>query len=191
MFLKRRTNARDPLGVAMSGVRLGERVLQVGVDDAKLLGQIAAKVGLSGTAACVVTDEAAAHHARAGANKVGVLVDVAVASSVTGSLPHSDAAFDVVVVHAAAGLLSGLSTSDRGTLLRECGRVLRTGGRIVVVEAGARDGLASLLKGTSAAQASYDTGGGTLAALQEAGFAPVRPLGDREGLKFSEGLKTK
>ncbi len=65
MFLRRSTHARDPLAVAMSGVRLGERVLQVGVDDARLVGLIAAKTGLSGSAACVVADEQQAAKAKA------------------------------------------------------------------------------------------------------------------------------
>ena len=43
MFLRRSKHTRNPLAVAMSGVRLGERVLQVGVDDARLVGLIASK----------------------------------------------------------------------------------------------------------------------------------------------------
>ena len=53
MFL-RKTKQRDPLPVTMSGVRMGERLLQVGGDAAALAGALAAKVGLSGAAAIVV-----------------------------------------------------------------------------------------------------------------------------------------
>ena len=31
--------------------------------------------------------------------------------------------------------------------------------------------------------------GGALADLRAAGFSPVRELGDREGLRFAEGIK--
>ena len=59
MFL-RKVAACEPLAVAMSGVRLGERLLQIGVDDPPLLGALAAKVGLSGHAAVVTLDERSA-----------------------------------------------------------------------------------------------------------------------------------
>jgi hypothetical protein len=35
----------------------------------------------------------------------------------------------------------------------------------------------------------YVAGGGTVAALQAAGFKPVRLLADREGYSFTEGMK--
>ena len=47
----------EPLPVTMSAVRMGERVLQIGVDDPTIASAIAAKVGLSGNAAIAVTDE--------------------------------------------------------------------------------------------------------------------------------------
>ena len=43
----------------MTGVRMGERVLQVGTDDPSVAAAIAARIGLSGTAAIAVADEAA------------------------------------------------------------------------------------------------------------------------------------
>jgi hypothetical protein len=75
-------------------------------------------------------------------------------------------------------------------MLREARRVLRPGGRLVSIEAGTATGLTSVLRSAPAAQSAYDASGGTPAALKEAGFAAVRDLGDREGLKFAEGLRT-
>jgi ubiquinone/menaquinone biosynthesis C-methylase UbiE len=187
MFLRRAPDSRDPLAVAMSGVRLGERVLQVGVDDGPLVGRIAAKTGLSGSASAVVSDEKAAGVARAGAHHAGVLLEVAIASY--GALPHEDASFDVVVVHSTAGLLAGLTAPESGALLAECHRVLRPGGRIVTIEAGTRSGMSALLRPAPAAQQRYDRDGGATDSLTRAGFRPVRLLGDREGLTFSEGVK--
>jgi SAM-dependent methyltransferase len=187
MFLRRSKNTRDPLAVAMSGVRLGERVLQVGVDDARLVGQIAAKTGLSGAAACVVDDAAQAAKAKGGADRVGVLIDIAVAPP--GTLPHPDSAFDVAVVHSAAGRLASLDAAARRALLDESARVLRPGGRLIVIEPGTRTGLTSMLRPVPPAQAGYDAAGGVEVDLKTAGFTAVRLLGDREGQRFTEGLK--
>ena len=54
-FLRKSTLERLP--VAMTGVRMGERALQLGIEDPSLVGAIAAKVGLSGHAVIVVRDE--------------------------------------------------------------------------------------------------------------------------------------
>jgi len=188
MFFRRSKNARDPLPVAMIGVRLGERVLQIGVDDPTVIGLLAAKAGMSGTAACVVADAAAARRVQSGADGVGVLVETAV-TPFGSPLPHDSGAFDVAIIHSVSGLLASLDSAARDTLLREVGRVVRPGGRAIVIESGTPTGLASLLRRTPAAQASFDQAGGATAALEGAGFFPVRPLGDSEGLKFSEGLR--
>ena len=178
----------DPLPIAMSGVKLGERLLQVGVDDALLAGQFAAKTGLSGTAAHVVTDDAAVAKVLGGAKKAGVLSEVQVAP--LDRLPFPDASFDLVVVHSVAGQLASASTADRSASLHECLRVLRPGGRLLAIEPGTVSGLKSMLRPAPAAQAGYEAAGGTVTALQQAGFAPVRLLADREGFKFSEGLRS-
>jgi len=189
IFLRRSRDTRDPLAVAMSGVRLGERALQVGVDDERLVGQLAAKTGLSGTATCVVADDQAAARARKGADKVGVHVDIVVAAP--PSIPLPDGAFDVVIIHSVSGLLSSLEPAARAGLLAESARVLRPAGRVVAIETGEKSGLGALLRPIPAFQMSYDQKGGTVVSLEQAGFAPVRILGDREGLKFTEGLRSK
>ena len=73
-FLRKSSVERLPL--AMCGVRMGERALQIGIDDPSLAGAIAAKVGLSGHAAIAVSDERTAAKARAAGATAGVLVDV-------------------------------------------------------------------------------------------------------------------
>src|SRR5687768_14744449 len=98
MFFLRKPNL-ERLPVAMSGVRMGERVLQIGVADAWLVGAIAAKVGLSGHAAIAVSDEHQAARARAGTAAAGALADV---QTTRAALPFDEETFDVVVVHAAA-----------------------------------------------------------------------------------------
>src|SRR6188508_2753855 len=89
----------DPLAVSMAGVKLGERLLQIGVDDTTLPGQLAAKTGLSGTAAHMVSNDRDAVQVQRGARKAGVLVDVRVGP--LDALPFDDGAFDLVVIHSA------------------------------------------------------------------------------------------
>jgi ubiquinone/menaquinone biosynthesis C-methylase UbiE len=184
----RKMSARDPLPVTMSGVRMGERLLQIGVDDARLAGQLAAKVGLSGHAAMVVSDEAAADRARAGIADAGGLVDLQVTR--LDALPFPPESFDAVVVHNMNNLLTSIDASRRTQVVNEWRRALRVGGRIVVIESGMRSGIGALLRPGPKPDADYQRSGGTLAALEAAGFRPVRLLGDREGFKFIEGLKT-
>ncbi len=177
----------DPLAVSMAGVKLGERLLQIGIDDAALAGQLAAKTGLSGTAAHVVASDGEAVRVNRGAKKAGVLVDVRVGHLYR--LPFDDGAFDLVVIHSAGAQLASAAHDKRVAVLRDALRVLRPGGRLLAIEAGTPTGLRSMLRSTPGAQAAYDAAGGTAAALREAGFAAVRDLGDREGLKFAEGVK--
>src|SRR4029434_1273177 len=116
MFLRK--SRIEPLPVTMSAVRMGERVLQIGVDDPAVASAIAAKVGLSGHAAIAVTDDRDAARAHGAAANAGVLVDVKVTS--LAALPFDDDAFDLIIVHSARGLLSDLDENTRTAAMREC-----------------------------------------------------------------------
>src|SRR5262245_61598216 len=74
MWMKR----QDPyqLVVGMTGVKLGDRVVQVGCAHGGRLAAVAAKVGLSGRAVAVVPDDASAKRAQKGAEDAGVLVEI-------------------------------------------------------------------------------------------------------------------
>jgi SAM-dependent methyltransferase len=173
----------------MSGVRMGERVLQVGVNDPRLAGTIAAKVGLSGHAAMAVADERSADRANRGAVDAGGLIDVHVTPLQT--LPFPEQSFDVVIINTVDGLLAGFDEGMRARVLRECHRVVRKGGRVIAIEAGPRTGLAArFLRPAPPANPDYETRGGTVGAFQAAGFRPVRLLAEREGYRFIEGLRT-
>ena len=197
MFLRKSSDRRDPLPVTMSGVRMGERVLQLGAADAAVAGAIAAKVGMSGTAVIVAADERAAARARAGADKASAIADVQVAAPAELSrglaeppVSAADGSFDVVVIDLMDGWLSSLPADARLATLRECLRVLRPGGRIVTLEPGTKSGLGTLFGGSRKVDAGYEAAGGTVMALQTAGFKPARLLADEAGYKFCEGLKT-
>ena len=181
MFFLRKSSL-ERLPVAMSGVRMGERALQIGVDDRSLAGAIAAKVGLSGHAAFAVTNESKAAHARRAGEAAGVLVDVQTAS--LPALPFAAEAFDVVIVHAGDTSLPALGAAGGVPTLREAHRVLRSGGRLLIIEGGAR-GIAGLLR----PRGRLLDPAATVAALGTAGFRAARPLAEREGYRFTEGLK--
>jgi len=181
-----RKSAVEPLPVTMSAVRMGERVLQVGVDDAAVASAIAAKVGLSGHAAIAVADERDAARAHGAAASAGVLVDVKVAP--LASLPFESDAFDLVVVHGVHGLVSSLDADARLAAMREWRRVLRQGGRVMTIEAGPATGIASVFK-RQAPNEAYEAAGGVVGGRAAGGFKPVRLLAEREGYKFAEGVK--
>jgi SAM-dependent methyltransferase len=173
MFLRK--TRIEPLPVTMSAVRMGERVLQVGVDDAAIASAIAAKAGLSGHAAIAVSDERDAARVRRATANAGILVDVKVTQ--LPSLPFDSEAFDLVVVHAAH---AGTSPD----MVSECLRVLRRGGRVMTIEGGPATGLAAMFKTPRAPE------GDVVAALEVGGFRPARLLAEREGYRFAEGFKS-
>lgn len=185
--LRRTTLKSEPLPVAMSGVRMGERVLQVGTDNPKIVGTIAAKVGISGHAAVLVSNDSQAALVRKAVENATALADIRIGS--LNTLPFPDAAFDAAVVHGRSGLLSTLNPGARGSALIEVFRVLRPGGRVVVIEAGTPTGFASLLRSRSRIDPGSIGAESTVATLERAGFKPARSIADREGMLFSEGIK--
>jgi ubiquinone/menaquinone biosynthesis C-methylase UbiE len=184
MFLKR----QDPylLVTSMTGVKLGDQLLQVGCAHAGRLGAVAAKVGLSGRAVAVAPDEASAARARKGAASAGVLVEVELAPPT--KLPLEAGGFDLAVVDDTGGLFGTMRAEDRVASIRELVRVLRPGGRVMLVGASPRAGLASLLTRTQSGP-PFVSSGDALKALEADGFKSVRLLAEREGLVFVEGVK--
>jgi SAM-dependent methyltransferase len=180
LFLRRSTVGQEPLAVAMTGVRMGERLLQLGVDDPVVAGILASKPGLSGESAVVVANEEAGALARKAVAESGAAANVSVHP--LNSLPFAPASFDVIVIHNRGGLLNGPGT-DAAAGLQECLRVLRSGGRLIVLEQGTPAGLGALLKGRAAGSAS------ALPLLERAGLRAVRVLGDRDNYRFLEGLR--
>jgi ubiquinone/menaquinone biosynthesis C-methylase UbiE len=184
MFLKR----QDPyaLVVSMTGVKMGDQLVQIGCAHGGRLGAIAGKVGLSGRAIVIAPDEASAARARKGAAQAGVLVDVDVAPPTR--LPIEDAGFDLALIDDTAGLLGGMRAEDRVAAIRELVRVLRPGGRVMIIGATPRGGLGALISRTQSGPPFVASGAATRA-LEADGFRAVRELGAREGLVFVEGIK--
>lgn len=184
MFLKR--DNPHSLAVGMVGAKMGDRFLQVGCADGGRMAAVAAKVGLSGRAAVAAPDEASAKRASKGAAAEGVLVDVEVAPPTR--LPFEDQAFDIAVVDDTDGLLGTMRPEDRVASLRELLRVLRRGGRAMVIGTAPRGGLGALL---SRAQSGppFAASGRAVTALEAEGFRSARVLAEREGLVFVEAVR--
>jgi len=174
---------KHDLAVSMVGVKLGDALLQLGCGDGGLLAALAAKTGLTGRAAAVDASAEGAAAGERGAAKGGVLVEITQAPY--GQLPFDDGAFDVVVAH---DLLAGLVPEERVACLREAFRVLRQGGRLVVVEPAARGGLGALVS-QRRQDPTYLGSGGAETALGAEGFVAVRRLAERDRLRFVEGVR--
>jgi SAM-dependent methyltransferase len=176
MFLLRmlmksaRSPSMDPLHVSMTGVRMGERFLQIGCHDKSLLAGLAAKVGLSGTSAVAALDEDDAKRARAIGAKVGALIEVHDIAD-GRAWPIEDAQFDMVVIDDIQDTFWGIE--NQREVLRNALRALRPGGRIEVV---------TVVK-SAHVQVDFQQ------RLDEAGFKPVRILAERGRLRFVEGLR--
>jgi len=164
-----RRSRGEPLAVTMAGVKLGDRFLSIGVRDPTLVAALAVKAGLTGRACAVDADSS---RASAGANKVeaeGALVEVSHAP--WDAMPFDAASFDVAV---ARDVFSTLPPGDRTRCAAETLRVLRGGGRLVIVEGSKR--------------ARVDSASLT-SALTGAGFAAVRVLAEADHTIFVEGIK--
>lgn len=160
----------DPLHVSMTGVRMGERFLQIGCSNKALLSGLAAKVGLSGSCAVAASGAAQVKLAESIGRKVGALIDI---RDIQGGMAwqFDEGVFDLVVV----------DDTDDGfrrfeppvDILRKAYGALRKGGRIEII---------TLEK----SQHTFDF----VQLLSDAGFRPVRLLAERDGFRFVEGLKT-
>jgi ubiquinone/menaquinone biosynthesis C-methylase UbiE len=170
--------------VGMSGVKMGDRLLQIGCSDGGALAAIASKVGLSGRAIAVVPDVETAVRARKGAERQGVLVEVEIAPPTR--LPVTDADFDLVIVDDAAGQFAASGADGQAATVREAMRILKPGGRVLVISALPATGIAAML-GRGATGPAFDAAPG----LETGGSRFVRLLAEREGLRFVEGTKAR
>jgi SAM-dependent methyltransferase len=186
MFLRKSRLERDPLAVTMSGVRLGEKALQIGNCDSRVIALIAAKTGLTGTAVIILLDDNAAARVRRAVDDAGAVAEIGVVDR--GERP-GDSAFDVVVVHDVPHTIGSSDFAVRSGWLQLCHRVLRPGGRLVAIERGNPIGLRALF-GLASPGGQPAAADDTVATLTASGFRSVRVIGDREGLRFVEGFKT-
>ncbi len=179
-FFRGRHTSED-LAIAIVAVRMGDRLLQIGCEQHRLLATLGGKVGLTGCVCAVDERPAVANRARDGVAAAGILVDIEV--SPLTLLSYDSESFDIVI----ATDVGRLRPKARVACLREAFRVLRPAGRCVVVEQLARGGLAGLLGGSDEHQ--YRAHGGAEPALRAEGFVAVRLLAARQGLAYYEAAR--
>jgi len=177
MLKLRKTEPSEPLVLAMTAVRMGDRVLVIGCSKPKIVAQLARKPGLTGRTCAV--DDSAEYTAKAAeaAQKEGALLEVETAP--VTALPYEADAFDVVVLNHA---LPRLPLEQRAACVGEAVRVLRPGGRCVAIQPG-RQGLMALFRTPEMPAADVEL------LLNGAGFRAVHTLAEREGLAFIEGAR--
>lgn len=176
-----RKSPQEPLTVTMAGVKLGQRLLGVGTRDPKLIAQLAVKVGLTGRACIVDADETSLAKASAAIEQEGALVETARAPY--GMWPFDDNSFDLAVI---PDLLPSLTPDVRVRCVAEVLRVLRPGGRAIVIERAQRGGLVGALMGGARTASAYE---GPIDVLRGNGFAAVRLLSEADGVAYVEGIK--
>lgn len=170
--------------VGMSGVKMGDRMVQIGCSDGGALAAVAAKVGLSGRALAIVPDESALDRVQKGAERAGVLVEAEVAPST--ALPIEDSDFDLALIDDANGLFAAMPADQQTAIVHEALRAVHPGGRVLVVSALPATGLSALL-GRRTSGPAFDAA----PVLEKGGCRFVRVLGEREGLRFVEGIKAR
>jgi hypothetical protein len=166
----------------MTGVRMGEQVLQFGCAHGGRLAAITGTVGLSGRAVAVCLDTESAERARKSAERAGILLEVVMAPP---GRAHVDAGtFDLVVIDDTGGMFADLRAEDRVAMVRDAYAALRPGGRVMVIGSAPRGGLGALLH-----KKAGTPGFNPVASLEADGFRTARVLAEREGLQFVEALK--
>ena len=166
-FLRSPQHQDEPTVVAMTGVRRGDKVHFWGRLPALLL-PLAARSGLSGQVTVISPDAAELVYA---AEREGLLVDSAPA-------PLPDAGYDLAVVHT-----DGAWTSTLEPLLD----ATRHSGRLIVIAGEPPAGLLGRLRGVAAASGPADAD--VIAAITGAGWKRVRAIGERDGMRFIEGVR--
>jgi SAM-dependent methyltransferase len=173
----------DPLTVSMCGVKLADRLLVLGCSDTGLIAALAVKAGLTGRAVMVDESDAARMRAAVTVERDGALVESFTSPYTT--LPFEAHAFDVVIIR---HVLPTIPPHLRTTAVAETTRVLRPGGRCIVINDVRRAGLSGLISGHPGDE-SGASGATAVGLLTAAGFRAARTLAERDGVVFVEGVK--
>ena len=165
--------------VAMVGARPGDRILMIGADDADLAAHVAQVTGLSGDVRLADHTPGAAARVETAVRRVGALVEFTEAPPT--KLPFDTGTFDAVVFNRR---LSMIPLTDRAAAATEAIRVARTGGRIVVIEAGPAEGFFARFSKPREVMPAADI----QKILTAAGCRATRLLAEAGGAVYVEGL---
>ena len=166
--------------VSMVGARPGDSVLFCGAGRPDLAGAVGAVTGLNGQTTVVDRRDGAEARIKTAAANAGALVDFEDAPLTM--LPFNDGQWDVAILAEGLHVLGNNAT----TVLSEAVRVVRPGGRVVVIDTVSRPGLFGLFRTPEASVAPAESVTG---ALRSAGLRGVRLLAEVEGVRYFEGTK--
>jgi demethylmenaquinone methyltransferase/2-methoxy-6-polyprenyl-1,4-benzoquinol methylase len=114
---------------ARSGVRVGDRVLDLAGGTGDIAALMHRRVGATGQVILTDINEAMLRRGRARLEDRGISGNLAPALANAEQLPFTDRSFDAVTM--AFGLRN---VTDQSAALAECHRVLRRGGRLLILE---------------------------------------------------------
>ena len=164
----------------MVGARPGDSVLFCGAGRPDIAGAVGAVTGLNGQTTVVDRQDGAKARVAAAAAAAGALVDFTDAPMTM--LPFDNGQWDVAVRADGLTALGG----NAATVLSEAVRVVRPGGRVVVIERVSRPGLFGLFRTPEVSVAPPEA---TTGALTAAGLRGVRLLAEVEGVRYFEGTR--
>lgn len=179
MKLFRRGPPPHQTALAMIGAKAGSAVVVIGASDPARTAEVALVTGLNGRTLVVVPSADAQPLVEAAAANAGALIDVETAD--LASLPAPDGAFDIAVIE----LANDPTNLDR--VIREAARVVRPGGRVVVIKGRKVSGLRKLL--SAAPSGTNTTMDDIVRLLSETGLRGTRLLGGADGIQYFEGTK--
>lgn len=168
----------DPLIVAVSGARLGNRVLYVGGANPTHFVELARRVGLTGQALFLAGTDAEAERLRGAVLREGVVADV---KTLADPLDPQPDLFDLAVIEDGHG--DGPSRASDAGLLARVRNVLRPGGRVLAMRA-AKPSLATWLGRQSAPDVND-----IIEAVAANGFSAARLVATKDGIAFVEAGK--
>jgi ubiquinone/menaquinone biosynthesis C-methylase UbiE len=163
-FLLGRETAFRERVLGIAGLAPGESVLDIGCGTGTLAIRATGHVGPTGSVSGIDASPEMIARAQAKARKAGVTVDFK--RAVVEALPFADAQFDAVL---STLMLHHLPPALRQQCAREIRRVLKPGGRVVIVDFGARGAETKTFWGHFHAQRRVEPAE-IISVLTEAGF---------------------
>jgi len=166
-------------GLAMVGARAGDRVLILGAGNVTLAAEIAGATGLNGRTLVVDVGTEARTRVERAAVKAGVLLEFEWAP--VTMLPLNSGDFDIAVINHQLVQQEG---RNRVACCEEALRVVKSRGRVIVIEGLRRPGLFGLLPSRQPGLPAEES----RAALIAAGATAARQLAEVDGVIYLEAL---